>query len=84
VLDVLSSDYVPTSLLMAAFALRDVVSIGGLPGAVRLVSKNPADAVGFNDRGEIAVMKRADLIRVDAASGQPVVRAAWREGRRVS
>jgi alpha-D-ribose 1-methylphosphonate 5-triphosphate diphosphatase len=48
------------------------------------VSKNPADAAGLTDRGEIAVAKRADLIRVDAASGQPVLRAAWREGRRVS
>ena len=84
VLDVLSSDYVPTSLLMGAFALADVAAIGGLPGAIRLVSKNPADAAGLSDRGEIAVAKRADLIRVDAASGQPVLRAAWREGRRVS
>jgi alpha-D-ribose 1-methylphosphonate 5-triphosphate diphosphatase len=84
VLDVLSSDYVPTSLLMGAFALHDVEAIGGLPGAIRLVSKNPADAAGLTDRGEIVESKRADLIRVDAASGQPVIRAAWREGRRVS
>ncbi len=84
VLDVLSSDYVPTSLLMGAFALADVGAMGGLPGAIRLVSKNPADAAGLSDRGEVAEGKRADLIRVDAASGQPVIRAAWREGRRVS
>ncbi|MCA0401842.1 MAG: alpha-D-ribose 1-methylphosphonate 5-triphosphate diphosphatase [Proteobacteria bacterium] len=84
VLDVLSSDYVPTSLLMGAFALGHVPGIGGLPGAIRLVSKNPAEASGLADRGEIASGKRADLIRVDAASGQPVLRAAWREGSRVS
>jgi alpha-D-ribose 1-methylphosphonate 5-triphosphate diphosphatase len=84
VLDVLSSDYVPTSLLMGAFALSNVAAIGGLPGAIRLVSKNPADAAGLADRGEIALAKRGDLIRIDAKSGQPVLRAAWREGRRVS
>lgn len=84
VLDVLSSDYVPTSLLMGAFALSHVAAIGGLAGAIRLVSKNPADAAGLTDRGEIALAKRADLLRVDSKSGQPVLRAAWREGRRVS
>nr|MCU0831335.1 alpha-D-ribose 1-methylphosphonate 5-triphosphate diphosphatase [Rhizobiaceae bacterium] len=59
-LDILSSDYVPASLLLGALALEDVRGIGGLAGAIRLVTKNPADATGLLDRGEIAIGKRAD------------------------
>ncbi len=84
VLDLLSSDYVPQSLLMGAFALREVAALGGLPGALRLVSKNPAEAAGLMDRGEIAPARRADLIRVALVEEQPVVRAAWRGGKRVA
>ena len=84
VLDVLSSDYVPQSLLMGAFALRDVPAMGGLAGAIRLVSKNPAEAAGLSDRGEIALSRRADVLRVALVEDQPVVRAAWREGKRVT
>ena len=83
-LDVLSSDYVPTSLMMAAFALKDVKAVGGLSGAIRLVTKNPAEAAGLADRGEIAPGKRADLLRVAMVGEQPVVREAWRQGRRVA
>lgn len=84
VLDVLSSDYVPASLLMGAFALRGIKAVGGLSGAIRLVSKNPAEAAGLGDRGEIASGKRADLLRVSMAGEQPIVREVWREGRRVA
>jgi alpha-D-ribose 1-methylphosphonate 5-triphosphate diphosphatase len=83
-LDVLSSDYVPASLLMAAFALPSNVPSITLPAAVRTVSKTPAEAVGLNDRGEIAIGKRADLVRVHIARDLPVVRAVWRAGRRVA
>ena len=40
-LDILSSDYVPAALLMAAFRLADAPDVGGLPGAMRMVTKNP-------------------------------------------
>ena len=83
-LDILSSDYVPAALLMAAFHLADAPSIGGLAGAVRLVTKNPAEAAGLVDRGEIGVGRRADLVRVRAHHGEPVARAVWREGVRVA
>jgi alpha-D-ribose 1-methylphosphonate 5-triphosphate diphosphatase len=83
-LDILSSDYVPAALLMAAFRLADTPAVGGLAGAVRLVSKAPAEATGLRDRGEIAVGRRADLLRVTTHDGEPVVRAVWREGRRVA
>lgn len=83
-LDVLSSDYVPSSLLMGAFALRDLDAVGGLPGAINLVSKNPAEAAGLSDRGTIAVGLRADLLRVQLLGAQPIVREVWRQGRRVA
>jgi alpha-D-ribose 1-methylphosphonate 5-triphosphate diphosphatase len=83
-LDVLSSDYVPQSLLMAALALPAAVPEIALAAAVRMVSKTPAEAVGLTDRGEIALGKRADLIRVRVAAGVPAVRSAWCGGRRVA
>ena len=83
-LDILSSDYVPFSLLHAAFALPERVPEIGLPEAVALVTRNPADATGLTDRGEIAVGKRADLVQVKMVQGLPVVRAVWRQGQRVA
>jgi alpha-D-ribose 1-methylphosphonate 5-triphosphate diphosphatase len=83
-LDILSSDYVPSSLLMAALQLpRDVRAID-LAAAERTVTRTPAEAVGLSDRGEIAVGKRADIIRVHVGHGIPVVRSVWREGKRVA
>jgi alpha-D-ribose 1-methylphosphonate 5-triphosphate diphosphatase len=84
-LDILSSDYVPASLLLGALALENVPAIGGLAGAIRLVTKNPADATGLTDRGEIATGKRADLVRIHRSRpDRPVVREVWRQGHRVS
>ncbi|MCA6107188.1 alpha-D-ribose 1-methylphosphonate 5-triphosphate diphosphatase [Bradyrhizobium cenepequi] len=83
-LDILSSDYIPSSLLMAALQLPQHVPAIDLASAVRTVTKTPAEAVGLTDRGEIAVGKRADLIRVHLARDLPVVRSVWREGERVA
>lgn len=83
-LDVLSSDYVPLSLLHAAFTLPERVPSVDLPAAVRLVTGNPAAAAGLNDRGEIAIGKRADLVQVCVVQGLPVVRSVWRQGQRVA
>jgi alpha-D-ribose 1-methylphosphonate 5-triphosphate diphosphatase len=81
-LDILSSDYVPFSLLHSAFLLQRGIGIT-LPEAVAKVSSGPARAVGLADRGEIATGKRADLVQVRlAADDTPVVRQVWREGRR--
>src|SRR6218665_2423274 len=80
VLDVLSSDYVPFSLLIAGFLLPEKVEGISLPEAIGLVTRNPARAAHLNDRGEIAVGKRGDLVRVRATSTSPVVRGVWREG----
>jgi alpha-D-ribose 1-methylphosphonate 5-triphosphate diphosphatase len=84
VLDVLSSDYVPFSLMIAAFQLPDRVDTVTLPQSVAMVTRNPAHAAHLDDRGEIAVGKRADLVRVRKADSAPVVRGVWRQGRRVS
>jgi alpha-D-ribose 1-methylphosphonate 5-triphosphate diphosphatase len=84
-LDILSSDYVPFAPLQAAFLLPERVPELTLPQALATVTYNPAKAVGLSDRGEIAVGKRADLVRVRHQPGSlPVVRGVWREGRRVS
>ncbi|WP_454617438.1 alpha-D-ribose 1-methylphosphonate 5-triphosphate diphosphatase [Bradyrhizobium cenepequi] len=83
-LDILSSDYIPSSLLMAALQLPQRVPAIDLASAVRTVTKTPAEAVGLTDRGEIAAGKRADLIRVHLARDLPVVRSVWREGERVA
>ncbi len=78
-LDIFSSDYVPASLLQAAFLLRDTVG-WALPKAVNTVTRNPAQAIGLTDRGELAEGLRADLIRVRMSGELPIVRSAWREG----
>jgi alpha-D-ribose 1-methylphosphonate 5-triphosphate diphosphatase len=83
-LDILSSDYIPSSLLMAALQLPQRVPAIDLASAIRTVTKTPAEAVGLADRGEIAPGKRADLIRVHVARDIPVVRCVWREGHRVA
>jgi alpha-D-ribose 1-methylphosphonate 5-triphosphate diphosphatase len=83
-LDILSSDYIPSSLLMGALQLPHHVAAIDLAAAARTVTKAPAEAVGLHDRGEIAVGKRADVIRVHLARDIPVVREVWREGQRVA
>jgi alpha-D-ribose 1-methylphosphonate 5-triphosphate diphosphatase len=82
-LDILSSDYVPFALLQAVFLLPSRVEHVALPEALATVTRNPARAAGFDDRGEIAPGKRADLVRVAGDAPLPVVRGVWREGRRV-
>lgn len=84
VLDVLSSDYVPLSLIHAPFVLADEEGGMSLPECIRLVTATPARAVGLDDRGRIAPGLRADLVRVRRNSGVPVVRSVWREGHRVA
>jgi len=84
ILDILSSDYIPSSLLTGALQLPQHVPGIDLTAAVRTVTKTPAEAVGLFDRGEISMGKRADLIRVYMAGDFPVVRSVWREGHRVA
>ena len=83
-LDILSSDYVPYAMLQAAFALPNRLEQISLPAALATVSLNPARAAGLEDRGEIAIGKRGDLVRVRMVGDLPVVRGVWRQGQRVS
>ncbi len=83
-LDILSSDYVPMSLLMAVFLMPALVPGMSLPHAVGLVSRGPAEAVGLDDRGAIAPGRRGDFIRVRHDGDLPALKGVWREGRRVA
>lgn len=86
-LDVLSSDYIPSSMMQAVFMLALELELLSLPEAIALVSKNPANIMGLDDRGEIAVGRRADLVQVSQTTSTdvaPIVRTVWREGNRVS
>lgn len=82
-LDILSSDYVPASLLLAVQTLVAQVSEIDLPHAIALVTRNPAKAAGLHDRGELAKGKRADLVRLRMTDDVPVVRRVWRRAERV-
>jgi alpha-D-ribose 1-methylphosphonate 5-triphosphate diphosphatase len=82
VLDILSSDYAPASLLHSAFLLHQDLGLP-LPEALAAVTSTPAQFLQMGDRGEIRPGKRADLARVRLADGYPVVRMVWVKGRRV-
>ena len=81
-LDALSSDYVPGSLMLGAIRLVEEAG-WSLPQALATVSFRPAQALGLNDRGMIAQGLRADLVRVQLLGVQPAVRSVWRLGQRV-
>ena len=80
--DALASDYVPCSMIEAAFLAAKHVGIA-LPRAIALVSDAPARMAGFTDRGRIEPEARADLVRVTMHEGAPVVRQVWSRGERV-
>ena len=83
-LDILSSDYVPISLLHAMFRLHEGEAGWSLPRAVRTGTANPARAVGLSDRGVLAPGLCADLVRVRRSAIGPRVVSVWRAGRRVA
>ncbi|MEN5029070.1 alpha-D-ribose 1-methylphosphonate 5-triphosphate diphosphatase [Pseudomonas sp. Ps21-P2] len=88
-LDILSSDYYPASLLQAAFTLgaqldaADDSTGAGLARAVTTVSLAPARSAGLHDRGEIRVGLRADLIHARAIGTLPINQQVWRQAKRV-
>jgi alpha-D-ribose 1-methylphosphonate 5-triphosphate diphosphatase len=81
-LDILSSDYVPSSLLTAVFDLVEKAD-WTLPRAMATVSAEPARTAGLHDRGAIAPGLRADFVRVTMLDTLPVPRATYREGARI-
>lgn len=81
-LDILSSDYVPAGLLMAAIQLGDIW--GDLSRGMRTVTASPADVVGLTDRGRLDIGQRADIIRFAINGSTPVLKETWCAGSRVS
>ncbi|KFK95678.1 MULTISPECIES: alpha-D-ribose 1-methylphosphonate 5-triphosphate diphosphatase [unclassified Serratia (in: enterobacteria)] len=84
VLDILSSDYYPASLLDAAFRLSaDERNSLNLPQAVQRITRNPARALGLQDRGLIAEGLRADLVLARPHAEHIYVQNVWRQGKQV-
>ncbi|QRZ14585.1 alpha-D-ribose 1-methylphosphonate 5-triphosphate diphosphatase (plasmid) [Paracoccus methylovorus] len=81
-LDILSSDYVPSSLLSAGLLLGDLW--GDMARGIATVTAAPADATGLSDRGRLAPDARADVIRVARIAEVGALRGAWVQGRRVA
>lgn len=79
-LDVLTSDYVPASLLHAAFLVGD--RLGDLGRGLAMVTRTPAELLGFADRGSLEVGQRADILRVRVVDGVPVITGLWVAGDR--
>lgn len=79
--DAFASDYVPNSLVEAAFQCAQHID---LPQAIALVTDRPAQLAGLVDRGRLITGQRADIVRVRVHDGLPVVRQVWRAGERVA
>ncbi len=81
-LDILSSDYAPASLLIGAVRLGEIM--GGMAAGIAAVTAAPARAAGLDDRGRIVAGLRADLVRFGMVDGLPVPRGVWVGGARVA
>ena len=71
-------------LILAASELPRLVPEIDLAHALRLVTRDPGEATGPADRGEIAPGKRADVVRVRVALDRPGCASVWRAGLRVT
>lgn len=80
-LDGLSSDYVPASLLQAVLKLHNDHGLG-LPDAMGMVTWKVADILGLRDRGHLKAGLRADLVRFKALGPTPVIAGVWSKGER--
>lgn len=80
-LDGLSSDYVPASLLQAVLKLHAKHGVA-LPGAMAMVTWKVADILGLSDRGHLKPGLRADLLRFKTLGTTPVIAAVWSKGER--
>jgi alpha-D-ribose 1-methylphosphonate 5-triphosphate diphosphatase len=81
-LNTLSSDYVPSSLLSGAFILHRDCDYS-LEEALKTVTENPAKLGRLKDRGRLEPGLRADLVRVGLNNGRLVVKSVWVAGRQV-
>ncbi len=79
--DVLCSDYYPPAMLQAAFLVAER-GIKSLPDAIRMVTLNPAVAIGLgHELGSIEAGKTADLLLVRIVEGRPLVDQAFVQGK---
>ena len=80
--DAFASDYVPPSLVEAAFQCSREERIS-LPSAIAMISDHPARMSGLPDRGRLEIGFRADMVRIRLLGTLPIVRQVWRSGERV-
>lgn len=84
VLDILSSDYYPASMLDAAFRVAAMDDNDyTLPRAIATVTATPARCANLDDRGSIEPGKQADLVLVALRDQLPVIDTVWCKGQRV-
>ncbi|MGK7912429.1 MAG: alpha-D-ribose 1-methylphosphonate 5-triphosphate diphosphatase [Synechococcus sp.] len=82
--DIISSDYVPRSLLQSVFLIAEHSHLP-LYEAAKLVTSNPARAIGLDsDRGSLSVGKRADFVTVHHDGTVPMLTSVFNGGRRVA
>jgi alpha-D-ribose 1-methylphosphonate 5-triphosphate diphosphatase len=81
--DILSSDYVPLSLLPAVFIITQKTG-KPLYETIKLVTSNPAKAVDLHDRGRLEVGLRADMITVHDDGVVPRLTSVIVQGSRVA
>ncbi|HBK08740.1 MAG TPA: phosphonate metabolism protein PhnM [Acetobacteraceae bacterium] len=80
--DAFASDYVPPSLIEAAFQCVREEGLS-LPDAIAMVSDHAAQMSGLPDRGRLETGLRADMVRVRLHGTLPIVRQVWSAGERV-
>ena len=81
-LDILSSDYIPASLLIGAVKLGQ--TLNSLSKGLQSVTSAPADATGLTDRGRLSVGKRADIVRFRLHDQMPIVGSVFCGGLQVA
>ena len=76
--DAFASDYVPTSLVEAAFQCAPADRPAARRSRWSPIARR--GMAGLDDRGRLEAGQRADLVRVRLHEGLPVVRQVWRAG----
>ena len=81
-LDIVSSDYVPSALLLSAFRLAGIWD--DLPRAIATVTCSPAKAARLTDRGALQTGLRGDVLRLRKIDQTPLLRGVWSQGYKVA
>ncbi|MEO1447868.1 MAG: alpha-D-ribose 1-methylphosphonate 5-triphosphate diphosphatase, partial [Cyanobacteria bacterium J06635_11] len=82
--DLISSDYVPHSLLLSIFIIAQQTQ-KPVYEAMRPVTMNPAKAIGLEgDRGTLEIGKRADFLTVHLENNIPHLTTVMSQGQRIA